>query len=99
MNKLITVYLSREDITAEVLEELSLTAESLNKDIENNKQYIYTTQTHAISNYLYFCKGYDIKIVSHNRYVLISDLLKNKEIRDTQNWEKMLYAGCFDLII
>lgn len=50
--------------------------------------------------------GYDIIVQSGNKFVVFSDLVGGctedsfgREIRETQNWEKMLYSGCFDLDI
>ena len=49
-------------------------------------------------------KGYDIIIQSEMKYVRLSELLNGavdgsfgREIRPAQNWEKMLYSGCFDI--
>ena len=50
--------------------------------------------------------GYEIIVQSGNKFVKFSELLNGnpeksfgREIRQTHNWEKMLYSGCFDLDI
>ena len=97
-DKLITLFLSPKDLSADDIMNCSFTIESFLKDIKLNKEYIYTTQTSALSPF-YYNLGYDIKVVKDNKSILMSDLLKNKEVRITQNWEKMLYADALSIQI
>lgn len=106
-NKLITVYLGKEDIPADKIEETAFTIKTFLKQIKDNKTDIHTTQTHAFSCWYYDLNddGYDIKVISNNKSILASELLGDsqgsksfgREIRPTQNWEKMLYSSCFDI--
>lgn len=97
-NKMITVFLSPKDLTADQIEKADFTIESFLKSIKKNKEYIYTTQTHALSPF-YYNLGYDIRIVKNGHFVYMSDLLEKKEIRMTQNWEKMLYSDALPIQI
>ena len=107
-NKLITIYINREDIPEDKIEETAFTIGTFFKYIKDNRTNIHTTQTHAFSSYYYDLEdGYDIKVVSKGKSILASELLGDtkgsksfgREIRLTQNWEKMLYSGCFALDI
>lgn len=73
--------------------------------IKEDRNNIVTPITKCISSSI-MEKGYDIVVQSKDKYIRFSDLLMGKsdgsigrEIRETQNWEKMLYSGCFDLDI
>lgn len=75
------------------------------KHIKEGRDNIITPITKCVSSNI-MEKGYDIIVQSKNKYIRFSDLLMGKsdgsngrEIRETQNWEKMLYSGCFDLDI
>lgn len=60
---------------------------------------ILTTCTHFLSAE-YMEKGYNIIVLKGQQRISMADLLNNpegREIRSAQNWEKMLYAGCFDI--
>lgn len=77
--------------------------ESLCKGIRERKSTIITPITKCVSAQI-MALGYDIVVQSKDRFVKFSDLLMGnaeksfgREIRPTQNWEKMLYSGCFDL--
>ena len=107
MNKLITVYLDLEDIPEEVKPFVKYTIVDFLKAIQSEETHVYTTQTHAISSFFYDKNedGWDIKVVRGDREILFSQLLGDvkaehsygREIRLAQNWEKMFYAGCFDV--
>ena len=71
--------------------------------IKENRPTIITPITKCVNSSV-MEKGYDIIIQSENKSVRLSDLLNGncdksfgRQIRETQNWEKMLYSGCFDL--
>jgi hypothetical protein len=71
--------------------------------IDDREKMIITPITHCISSFI-MGLGYEIIVVSNGRSIKFSELLNGnpeksfgKEIRAAQNWEKMLYAGCFDL--
>ena len=73
--------------------------------IHNKYDVIVTPLTSELSS-LTMEMGYDIIVQSGNEYVVFSDLVSGctedsfgREIRETQNWEKMLYSGCFNLNI
>ena len=95
-NKLIIVLLSLDNIDSDILNRTMFSIKGFQTAIKNNIPEIYTTQTSAISSY-YYDKGYDIKIISDDKQVLISDLLNNRTIRPTQNWEKLLYSNYLDI--
>lgn len=81
----------RDQIWVTVLD----TEAAINKRI--NK--ILTTCTHFLSA-RYMEKGYNITILKGNQRISMADLLNNpegREVRPAQNWEKMLYSGCFDI--
>ena len=97
--KLITIYLTMSDIPDKVLANTTYSLKDFQKAIKKEKTDIHTTQTKAISAY-YYDKGYDIKVVSENKTILFSELLKdeeNRQVRPTQNWEKMVLSGCFNI--
>lgn len=78
---------------------------SLCKWIKERKQVIITPITKCVSSQV-MSLGYDIVVQSKDKIVRFSDLLMGnseksfgREIRPAQNWEKMLYSGCFDLDI
>lgn len=106
-NKLITIYLNKEDIPEDKIEEVAFTIGTLFKYIKEDRKDIHTTQTHVFHPVFYDLhdNGFDIKVVSKGKSILASELLGDvdgnksfgREIRPTQNWEKMLYSGCFDL--
>ena len=69
--------------------------------IEKEEKKILTTCTHFLSSY-YMEKRYNIIVLSGDERISMADLLNSAEgrqIRASQNWEKMLYAGCFDINI
>ncbi len=73
--------------------------------IKENRPSIITPITKCVSSSV-MEKGYDIIIQSENKSVRLSELLMGnvdgsfgRQIRESQNWEKMLYSGCFDLKI
>ena len=69
--------------------------------IEKEEKKILTTCTHFLSSY-YMEKRYNIIVLRGNEKISMADLLNSKEgreIRAAHNWEKMLYAGCFDINI
>lgn len=73
------------------------TATAIKKEVKK----ILTTCTHFLSA-RYMEKGYNIIILRGQQKISMADLLNNpegREIRPAQNWEKMLYAGCFDIDI
>ena len=79
--------------------------DSLCKEIKERKQVIITPITKCVSPQV-MSLGYDIAVQSKDKVIRFSDLLMGtsdnsfkREIRPTQNWEKMLYSGCFDLDI
>lgn len=79
--------------------------DSLCKEIKERKQVIITPITKCVSAQV-MSLGYDIVVQSKDKVIRFSDLLMGtsdnsfkREIRPTQNWEKMLYSGCFDLDI
>lgn len=81
----------------------ALDLESLCQAIKSRRTTIITTITKCISAQIMEL-GYDIVVQSEDKFVKFSDLLMGtsdnsfkREIRPTQNWEKMLYSGCFDL--
>ena len=81
----------------------ALDLESLCQAIKSRRTTIITTITKCISSQIMEL-GYDIVVQSEDKFVKFSDLLMGtsdnsfkREIRPTQNWEKMLYSGCFDL--
>lgn len=83
----------RDQIWVTVLD----TEAAINKGI--NK--ILTTCTHFLSA-KYMEKGYNIIVLRGQQRISMADLLNNpegREIRPAHNWEKMLYAGCFDIDI
>lgn len=108
-NKLITVYIGYDDIPTAILPLLTFTVTEFNQKIKHNVPQIHTTLTSAVSAYYYDYKddGWDIKVVHNGKHILFSELLGDVEgnrsfgraIRITQNWEKMLYSGCFDIDI
>lgn len=107
MNRLITVYISFDDIPKDLVPSTSFTIKDFLKQIKNNKNIIHTTQTSAISSYYYTYQnnGWDIKVIHKGKEILFSKLLADyegsksygREIRLSQNWEKMFYSGCFDV--
>lgn len=97
-DKLITLYLSADNLTDEIINKCDFTIESLLRDIEDNKEYIYTTQPHCLHASIYN-KGYDINIINKDKSVLVSDMLNNKVMRLSQNWEKMLFSNALDIQI
>ena len=79
--------------------------DGLCKEIKERKQVIITPITKCVSAQV-MSLGYDIVVQSKDKVIRFSDLLMGtsdnsfkREIRPTQNWEKMLYSGCFDLDI
>ena len=81
----------------------ALDLESLCQAIKSRRTTIITTITKCICAQIMEL-GYDIVVQSEDKFVKFSDLLMGtpdnsfkREIRPTQNWEKMLYSGCFDL--
>lgn len=81
----------------------ALDLESLCQAIKSRRTTIITTITKCISAQIMEL-GYDIVVQSEDKFVKFSDLLIGtsdnsfkRKIRPTQNWEKMLYSGCFDL--
>ena len=68
------------------------------KTINKRKQFIITPITSILSS-LTMELGYELLVFSNNQCVTFSTLLNKKEIRCSQNWEKMLYSGCFNLDI
>ena len=75
------------------------------KTINRRKSFIITPLTNVLSA-LVMELGYELIVFSNNKCVSFSKLLNgdstnsfHKEIRTAQNWEKMLYAGCFNLDI
>lgn len=80
---------------------------SLQDALRSKEPCIITTLTCEVSP-LTMEMGYDIYVVSNGDFVLFSELLDYKddgigsfcrEIRITQNWEKMLLSGCFNIDI
>lgn len=105
MNKKITVYLTMEDIPVDLRDEVCYTVKDFDLAIKNKQDFIYTTQTKAISSH-YYQDGYEIEVISEGEHITASRLLGyddngslsfGREIRLTQNWEKMLYSGCFNI--
>ena len=75
------------------------------KTINRRKQFIITPITSILSS-LTMELGYELLVFSNNQCVSFSTLLNGdcsnsfqREIRAAQNWEKMLYSGCFNLDI
>lgn len=105
LNKTIYIML---DITSKSLKQVegsytsALTVSEMEAAIKEQYPNIMTTQTHYLNSH-YMEKGYDIFIISEGQKICVSDMLGNgdysfgKEIRPAQNWEKMLYAGCFNI--
>ena len=105
LDKLIVVFLSVDDISRDLLEQVAFSVKGFQTKFKNREPIIYTTQTRAISS-RYMEAGYDIKVISEGKEILFSRLLGydengaksfGREIRPAQNWEKMLYSGCFDI--
>lgn len=102
LDKMIVVFLSVDDISPDLLNEVEFSLKGFMTAWKERRAKIYTTQIHAISE-RYLQAGYDIKIISEGKVILISDLLEgknsevNRDIRITQNWEKMLLSGCFNI--
>jgi hypothetical protein len=105
MNKKITVYLTMEDIPVDLRDDVCYTVKDFDLAIKNKQDFIYTTQTKAISSY-YYQDGYEIEVVSEGDRVTASRLLGyddngslsfGREIRLSHNWEKMLRSGCFNI--
>lgn len=80
------------------------TFEDLVRQINNKYPMIITPLTHFLIPEV-MERGYDLFVVSGKRMICFSKLLGGeegsfgREIRETQNWEKMLYSGCFDIEI
>lgn len=80
------------------------TFEDLTKQINQNYPMIITPLTHFLIPEV-MERGYDLFVVSGNKKICFSELLNggdgsyHREIRETQNWEKMLFSGCFELDI
>lgn len=75
------------------------------KFVRQRSEVIVTPLTKFVDHFMMEL-GYDIIVQSGDKYIVFSDLLMGnsdksfgREIRVAQNWEKMLYAGCFDLDI
>lgn len=73
------------------------------KLLDNRCDVIVTTLTSEIDS-LTMEKGYDIVVQLGKEYIVFSDLVNGytdfsfgRQIKETQNWEKMLYNGCFKL--
>lgn len=73
------------------------------KAIENRIPEIITPLTCIVSATI-MEKGYNIIVYSEGKSVDFYDMANGdtsksdgREIRFTQNWEKMLYSGCFDV--
>lgn len=71
--------------------------------IKENRPNIVTPITKFVSSSVMEL-GYEIIVQCKDKAVRFSELLMGsvdgsfgREIRETQNWEKMLYSGCFDL--
>lgn len=80
------------------------TIDKLYCDIRNKVPLIVTNLTHCLcSNIMEL--GYDFIIVSNEQQLKFSNMLSSgkgsfgREVRETQNWEKMLYSGCFNIEI
>lgn len=78
---------------------------TLCKLLDNRCEVIVTPLTSEISA-LTMELGYDIIVQSGHKFIKFSDLLMGnddkgigRQVRATQNWEKMLYSNCFDLDI
>lgn len=79
----------------------------LMEQIKERKPFIITPLTRVVDSWI-MEMGYDIFIQNGKELICFSDLLDYKddgvgsfgrEIRITQNWEKMLYSGCFNIEI
>ena len=79
----------------------------LMEQIKERKPFIITPLTRVVDSWI-MEMGYDIFVQNGKELICFSDLLDYKddgvgsfgrEIRVTQNWEKMLYSGCFNIEI
>lgn len=96
LNKKIYVYIDYH-IPEEYREDyFKLTIKEFDEAIKEELSEIYTTQIEAI-NSVYYKMGYDIILITSNKVIKMSDLVKNKTVRMTQNWQKMFRANCFDI--
>lgn len=78
---------------------------NLCRAIKERRETIITPITKCICSSI-MERGYDIVVQSKDKSVRFSELLMGsvdkafgRQIREAQNWEKMLYSGCFDLDI
>lgn len=80
------------------LDDMLITLEETEKALNNNKEYINTTQPH-VCNTVWIVKGYSIFVHMLDEKIVEMKLghIEScaKEIRVAHNLEKMLLAGCF----
>lgn len=101
--KRITVFLTNDDLygfieAQDEMPKISYTWETFNVAIACEDEKIYTTLLDAVSP-KYYELGYDIIVISEGKYMRFSDLVRGgfhgRDIRTTQNWQKMLKSGVF----
>ena len=73
------------------------------QDIKDEKPCIITSITHCVNEQVMEL-GYDIVVQNGKKYIRFSDFINgdftksfDREIKQTHNWEKMLYSDVFDL--
>jgi len=64
--------------------------------IEEDIPHIVTPITSCFSHYC-VSKGYEVIVKNGVKEICLNELIKNGEIRPSQNAEKMLISGCFGL--
>ena len=67
------------------------------KAIDEEVSHIVTPITSCFSQYC-VSKGYKVIVKNGIKEICLNELIKNGEIRPSQNAEKMLLSGCFGLV-
>ena len=96
LDKVIKVYLTTEDMTLDDLNKAKFSYKDLKDALIKKEEFIVTTQLECVS-VLTMLQGYEILIVSDGNTIALSECYKNKLMRSTQNWRKMLLSGVFPI--